>query len=201
VGIVSSVSIDHATPAAFYAHEASRNNYHAIGHRSRRERLRLLWRRWLRGSGRHPTRRGAAGYVIAAAQAAGYVVADSREEFEALDPGDKAIAINPVLDGSQALYYEIDRVHAADDAAHISLAQFTQKGIDLLFDRTGRRRGFFMVVEGGKIDWACHANDARARPSTTPSPSTTRSRSQFGSCRPIHRKRWSSSGAITKPVA
>jgi len=162
VGIVSSVSIDHATPAAFYAHEASRNNYHAIGHD-----LVASGFDYFGGGGfvdPDGTRPGAVpqGNVIAAAQAAGYVVADSREEFEALDPGDKAIAINPVLDGSQALYYEIDRVHAADDAAHISLAQFTQKGIDLLFDRTGRRRGFFMVVEGGKIDWACHANDARA---------------------------------------
>ena len=30
VGIVSTVSIDHATPAAFYAHEKSRNMYHEI---------------------------------------------------------------------------------------------------------------------------------------------------------------------------
>jgi alkaline phosphatase len=39
----------------------------------------------------------------------------------------------------------------------ISLAEFTQKGIDLLENPDG----FFMMVEGGKIDWACHANDAR----------------------------------------
>ena len=32
VGIVSSVSIDHATPASFYAHQDSRKNYHEIGH-------------------------------------------------------------------------------------------------------------------------------------------------------------------------
>jgi len=31
VGIISSVSIDHATPAVFYAHEKSRNNYYSIG--------------------------------------------------------------------------------------------------------------------------------------------------------------------------
>ncbi|MCF8044861.1 MAG: alkaline phosphatase [Desulfarculaceae bacterium] len=31
VGIVSSVSIDHATPACFYAHQPSRNMYHEIG--------------------------------------------------------------------------------------------------------------------------------------------------------------------------
>ena len=31
VGIISSVSIDHATPACFYAHQKSRNMYHEIG--------------------------------------------------------------------------------------------------------------------------------------------------------------------------
>ncbi len=162
VGIVSSVSIDHATPAAFYAHERSRNSYHAIGHD-----LVASGFDFFGGGGLldpDGTRSGAVpqGNVIAAAEAAGYVVTDSREEFDALDAGDRAIAINPVLDGSKALYYEIDRVRAADDDAHISLAEFTQKGIDVLFDRTGRRQGFFMMVEGGKIDWSCHANDARA---------------------------------------
>lgn len=31
VGVVSSVNINHATPAAFYAHQASRNSYYEIG--------------------------------------------------------------------------------------------------------------------------------------------------------------------------
>ena len=29
--MISSVNINHATPAAFYAHQASRNNYYEIG--------------------------------------------------------------------------------------------------------------------------------------------------------------------------
>ena len=31
VGIVSSVNLNHATPAAYYAHQASRNSYYEIG--------------------------------------------------------------------------------------------------------------------------------------------------------------------------
>ena len=31
VGVASSVAVNHATPAAFYAHQASRNNYYEIG--------------------------------------------------------------------------------------------------------------------------------------------------------------------------
>jgi len=49
--------------------------------------------------------------------------------------------------------YDIDR--RADDLA---LADYVTKGIELL----ANPKGFFMMVEGGKIDWACHANDAAA---------------------------------------
>ena len=31
IGILSSVNLNHATPAAFYAHQASRNSYYEIG--------------------------------------------------------------------------------------------------------------------------------------------------------------------------
>ena len=31
VGIISSVNLNHATPAAFYAHQASRSSYYEIG--------------------------------------------------------------------------------------------------------------------------------------------------------------------------
>ena len=37
-----------------------------------------------------------------------------------------------------------------------SLADYVEKGIEVL----DNDNGFFMMVEGGKIDWACHANDA-----------------------------------------
>jgi alkaline phosphatase len=159
IGIVSSVSIDHATPAAFYAHEPSRNNYHYIGH----DLVASNFDYFGGGGFVDPlgTRQGVTpkGDVVAAAASAGYAVADSRAEFEALIPGTKAIAINPVLDSSKALYYDIDRVYANDASSHISLAEFTEKGVELLY--TGNDTGFFMMVEGGKIDWSCHANDAR----------------------------------------
>jgi alkaline phosphatase len=106
------------------------------------------------------------GNVVAAAQAAGYVVADTKGEIDALKPGQKAIAINPVLDdlkNDKALYYDIDRSYTvANDPAqadnHLTLAQFTSRAISLL---SKGRNGFFIMVEGGKVDWACHANDAR----------------------------------------
>ena len=39
-----------------------------------------------------------------------------------------------------------------------TLADYVDKGIEVL----DNENGFFMMVEGGKIDWACHANDAAA---------------------------------------
>lgn len=38
----------------------------------------------------------------------------------------------------------------------LTLADFVRKGIDVL----DNDNGFFLMAESGKIDWACHANDA-----------------------------------------
>ena len=38
------------------------------------------------------------------------------------------------------------------------LTDYVKKGIELL----NNKKGFFMMTESGKIDWACHANDAAA---------------------------------------
>ncbi len=83
----------------------------------------------------------------------GYAVSQTREATLALKPGTKAIAINPVFDNDsdRALPFAID-----GDKEGLTLAEYTKKGIELLQNDTG----FFMMVEGGKIDWAAHANDA-----------------------------------------
>jgi len=49
---------------------------------------------------------------------------------------------------------EIDRPETAPEQP--SLAEMTQKAISLL---SSRKNGFFLMVEGSQIDWACHAND------------------------------------------
>lgn len=148
VGIVTSVSLDHATPGAFYAHEPSRRNYYEIG-------LSLVNSGFdyfaggglLAPSGAKKDREN----VLDIAKQSGYKVVNTKDEIVSLSPADgKVIAINPVLAAEEALEYEIDRTN------QLSLADFTQKGIQLL----DNPKGFFMMVEGGKVDWACHANDA-----------------------------------------
>ncbi len=86
----------------------------------------------------------------------GYTVAIGRSEFEALRPGiNRIIAMSGKVDKDSAMYYTLDQ---NQDRDQISLAEYLDKGIQLL----NNPRGFFIMVEGGKIDWACHANDAAA---------------------------------------
>ncbi len=145
VGIVTSVSIDHATPAVFYAHEANRRDYYNIAAQMPASNFDYF------GGGY------ALGDTLKDLQdkmtEAGYKIATTLEDMRSLKNGEKVWAYNHTVDSEAALYFEIDR---PED--HISLPEFTQKGIELL----DNENGFFMMVEGGKIDWACHANDAVA---------------------------------------
>lgn len=146
VGLISSVSLDHATPAAFYAHQAHRGSYNSIA-----RQLPLSGFDFFGGGGFKQPGQGPSG-IMALLEQAGYRVVNSRESMKALKPGDlKVVAVNPELDGDQAMPFVVD---AGPDV--LSLADFVDKAIELL----DGPEGFFMMVEGGKIDWASHANDA-----------------------------------------
>lgn len=83
----------------------------------------------------------------------GYTVCFTQKDASALKEGDKAIVIAETLADSGAFSYEEDR-----KAGEWALSDYVKKGIEVLANPDG----FFMMVEGGKIDWACHANDARS---------------------------------------
>ncbi|MGL6174388.1 MAG: alkaline phosphatase [Cellulosilyticaceae bacterium] len=150
IGIVSSVSIDHATPAAFYAHVPSRGNMYDIALQLAESDFDYFGGGSLvQPTGKNKDQKNAFDII----QGNGYLIADEREEILSLDENSgKVYAINPELQDSQALHYSID---AKEDT--LQLKDFVQKGIDVL----DNEQGFFMMVEGGKIDWAGHANDAR----------------------------------------
>jgi len=154
VGIVSSVSLDHATPAAFYAHVPERHQYYDIGVALARSDF-----DYFGGGGfKDPeNKRGKSGSfqgsVLDLARSNGYTIVRNKNDFQALDKkSGKVLAINPWLQDHAAMPYNLDR-----RSRDITLAAFTQKGIELL----DNENGFFLMVEGGKIDWACHANDAK----------------------------------------
>jgi alkaline phosphatase len=152
IGIISTVTLNHATPASFYAKVPSRSDYYNIAVQ-------------LAESGFDYFAGGAINQprgknddqpdAVELAKARGYAYVNSREAFDALRPGaGKVLAVNAVLQDDGAMPYEIDR-----RPGDLSLADYTRKGIELLSDNP---KGFFMMIEGGKVDWACHANDAGA---------------------------------------
>lgn len=147
VGILTSVTLNHATPAAFYGHNRSRGNYYDLG-------LDLVESGFdfFGGGGiaecDNKKAKSYKGDIYEIAEDRGYtVVRKDMKALAALKPGcGKVIATG--ADG--ALMYNLD----APDSPRI--ADFTKKAIELL----DNERGFFIMVEGGKIDWMCHANDA-----------------------------------------
>ena len=149
IGVITSVNLNHATPAAFYAHQASRNDYYDIGV----ELVESDFDYFAGGGLLDPT--GAEEDqpdLYAMAQEAGYTVARTQAEAEAVTADtEKAILIDEHLADSDAMAYELDRTEDM-----WSLADYVEKGIEVLNNDTG----FFLMCEGGKIDWACHANDA-----------------------------------------
>ena len=149
IGVITSVNLNHATPAAFYAHQASRNDYYDIGV----ELVESGFDYFAGGGLLEPTgENGDQADLYEMAKEAGYTVAKTHAEAEAVNAGtEKAILIDENLADSDAMAYEIDRTEDM-----WSLADYVEKGIEVLDNDTG----FFMMCEGGKIDWACHANDA-----------------------------------------
>ena len=147
VGIISSVNINHATPAAFYAHQASRSNYYEIG----LELVESGFEYFAGGALLKPT--GAEEDqtdLYQLAEEAGYQVVKTQAEAEAVTEG-PVLIVDEHLADDDAMAYELDRT---DDMW--ALADYVEKGIEVL----DNEKGFFMMCEGGKIDWACHANDA-----------------------------------------
>ena len=148
VGIISSVNLNHATPAAFYAHQASRNDYYEIG----LELVESGFEYFSGGGLLKPT--GAEGDqedLYALAEKAGYKVVKTQAEAETVTGGPVIIVDEHLADGD-AMAYELDRTEDM-----WSLADHVAKGIEVL---EKDEDGFFLMCEGGKLDWACHANDA-----------------------------------------
>ncbi len=147
IGVITSVNLNHATPAAFYAHQASRSSYYEIG----LEMIESDFDYFAGGALLSPT--GSDGNqtdLYQLAEQAGYNVVRTQAEAEQVTDG-PVIIVDEHLADSDAMAYELDRT---DDMW--SLADYVETGIEVL----DNENGFFMMCEGGKIDWACHANDA-----------------------------------------
>lgn len=150
VGISTSVSIDHATPAAFYAHQPDRNMYYEIG----TDLIKADFDFYAASDFLYP--RGKDGKqpdLYNQAQQAGYTIYRGYNDYLNGKNKEKVILFQPQGKDNKSLPYAIDR--KSDD---MSLQEIVKAGID--FFSKDLSKGFFFMVEGGEIDWACHSNDA-----------------------------------------
>ena len=157
VGVISSVSLDHATPAAYYAKSESRNEYYNIALQGvTGTTLDFLGG----GTFLQPDGDGTQDNLFTLAEENGFTVVDTAEEYAALSSeSGRTLAINPTIAEDSAMLYEIDRIRrTAEGEESMSLADMVKAGITVL---DNDEEGFFLMTEGGKIDWSCHANDAK----------------------------------------
>jgi len=158
VGIISSVSLDHATPAAYYASVPSRDYMNNIATQMAESGYEFFGGGGL-VSPTGPKKDGdSSNDVWSLLLANGYTGLNNRESILALknSPVSKVLCVNPWLQDASAMPYAIDR-----PATNLSLTEMTEVAIANL-SGIEDGNGFFLMVEGGKIDWACHANDAMA---------------------------------------
>ncbi|MCD6517708.1 MAG: alkaline phosphatase [Candidatus Aminicenantes bacterium] len=151
VGIISNVPLNHATPACFYARVPHRQNYYKIA----QQMIESGFDFFGGGGLYYPTgRKGLQTDILEIAREKGYTVIQSEQEFLSLgkkNKEDRVIALNEKLTSDDAMPYQIDA-----DGRGLSLVDYVDKSIELL----DNDKGFFMMVEGGEIDWAAHDHDA-----------------------------------------
>lgn len=151
VGIATSVAIDDATPAAFYAHDASRYSAYNIGLQLIRSGFDFFAGAGLRAPGEEGKED-----LFALAGGNKYAIAKGYPEYALKSSSaERIILIQPDGFNTHGLPYAIDR-----RGGELTLQEITRAGIDFLARDAGA--GFFFMVEGGKIDWCGHSNDAAA---------------------------------------
>ena len=149
-GVATSVGVNHATPASFVAHTPSRSDYEEIARQMIASPVDFM-----AGSTflvQSKTGHDAA-YFEHMADSAGIAVYKGPAAIQGIDlNAPRALCLSAKAEDS--VPYAIDRKE--DDT---QLADFTDAGIRYLESRYGKK-GFFFMIEGGKIDYAGHGNDA-----------------------------------------
>ena len=154
VGIATSVSVDHATPACFYAHQKHRKMYAEIGRDLVKSNFDFFaGSDFLKPA---PLTSGEAD-LYTQARNAGFTIANGKEEFNNTWRKAKRMIYFQSREAnhrdSTSLPYALDR-----KPGDLTLADITRGAIDFLLKKNPSK--FFCMIEGGKIDWACHTNDA-----------------------------------------
>lgn len=153
VGVCTSVSIDHATPSSFYAHQANRNMNYEIALDLIKSQFDFFGGAgFLKPNTRYDKTEPPS--IFPMMEKAGYTLVYGYDDYQVNGKDkDKVILMNNKGVSMECLPYAIDRKEG-----DLTLAQITECAINTLEKENDQ--GFFLAIEGGQIDWACHANDA-----------------------------------------
>lgn len=152
-GVATSVGVNHATPAAFYAHTASRNEYEKIAMQLIESDLDFAAGAGFLNQARWTGHDSA--YLEKQAADAGIDILRGEDLRDVASHKGRVICLSSDP-GETELKYAIDR-----RPGDTELCDFVQAGIDYLYSKFAKK-GFFFMIEGGKIDYAGHNNDAAA---------------------------------------
>lgn len=150
-GIISTSEIQHATPAGFSSHAAHRSNYQDIAEQQVYQEIDVVL-----GGGKESLLPGTTKNsrvddedLTKVLDTKGYDFVETRDELLKTKSNKIWGSFAP-----SALAYDFDRKAISNNEP--SLAEMTNKAIDTL---SKNEKGFFLFVEGSKVDWAAHAND------------------------------------------
>ena len=147
-GIVVTCEAMHATPADFTAHDGNRSNYNSLMTQQVFNGLDVV----LGGGDKYfsETKAYDGKTLKEKITSLGYEYITTRDEMMKSNSNKLWGMFADV-----AMRYELDRT-ASKDSREPSLEEMTKKAISTL---NKDKDGFFLMVEGSKIDWAAHAND------------------------------------------
>jgi len=152
-GCVTTVTITHATPAGFCVNSDSRNAENEIA-----EMYAGLGLDVLMGGGDeffNPDKRSDKKDIYKIYKEKGYQILKDKTELGNLKKGVKTLGVF----STGALPYSIDRTNIPELQHTPTLAEMSKAAIDQMKDH---KDGFVLLIEGGKVDWAAHANDIAA---------------------------------------
>jgi len=156
-GLITTTRITHATPAAFYAHVDNRDNESEIADQLSASGVDLILGGGLQyfvgkndsdplgNAGKRDDERN----LLAEFESQGYLLVYNRSSFQKVDSSQTERLLG--LFESSHLQYDLDRLSAEEKDP--SLADMTSTAISIL---SHNPKGFFLMVEGGRIDHAGH---------------------------------------------
>lgn len=147
-GLVATVTITHATPAAFAAHTHDRDLEAEIAEQLLESKVNVLL-----GGGRALFKPGASGYKFTRTDDRDLIIEARSVGYEYIETRDELMKTN--VENGYLLGLFSDGFMLVQDLEP-TLAEMTDKALEIL---SRNEKGFFLMVEGSQIDWGAEDND------------------------------------------